>query len=146
VADEFARFAALGEELRFLLITLARAGARGGARSPWGGGWATNTGRSGVWILAQASADPKCVRCWHRRPDVGSDARHPQLCATLRRQYRGSGRANEIRMSEAGNGSAPVPQACGRGARPRARPLLCRRRRAVGAGCRWRRQSSWRTS
>jgi isoleucyl-tRNA synthetase len=42
---------------------------------------ATNTGRSGVWILAQASADPKCVRCWHRRPDVGSDARHPQLCA-----------------------------------------------------------------
>jgi isoleucyl-tRNA synthetase len=80
VADEFARFAALGEELRFLLIT-SHAQVHEVALAPLGAVPATNTGRSGVWILAQASADPKCVRCWHRRPDVGSDARHPQLCA-----------------------------------------------------------------
>jgi isoleucyl-tRNA synthetase len=24
---------------------------------------------------------PKCVRCWHLRSDVGSDPRHPELCA-----------------------------------------------------------------
>jgi len=41
---------------------------------------ASNTGRSGVWILAQRTDDPKCVRCWQRRPDVGEDSRHPQLC------------------------------------------------------------------
>jgi isoleucyl-tRNA synthetase len=23
----------------------------------------------------------KCVRCWNLRADVGSDARHPELCA-----------------------------------------------------------------
>jgi len=27
------------------------------------------------------SAAPKCVRCWHRRIDVGSVASHPELCA-----------------------------------------------------------------
>jgi isoleucyl-tRNA synthetase len=22
----------------------------------------------------------KCLRCWHKRADVGADARHPELC------------------------------------------------------------------
>src|SRR5439155_15160426 len=35
----------------------------------------------------------------------------PAAVRTLRRQYRGSGRAKEIRMSAAGNGSAPPPHA-----------------------------------
>jgi isoleucyl-tRNA synthetase len=52
---------------------------------------ATNTGRSGVWIVVQASAEPKCVRCWHRRADVGSDARHPQLCARCVSNIEGPG-------------------------------------------------------
>jgi isoleucyl-tRNA synthetase len=34
-----------------------------------------------VWIEAKPSAQKKCVRCWHLRADVGSDARHPELCA-----------------------------------------------------------------
>jgi isoleucyl-tRNA synthetase len=33
-----------------------------------------------VWLVVQPSEEAKCVRCWHRRPDVGADARHPQLC------------------------------------------------------------------
>ncbi|GMV29415.1 MAG: isoleucine--tRNA ligase [Rhodanobacteraceae bacterium] len=34
-----------------------------------------------VWIVAKASSAAKCVRCWHYRPDVGSHAAHPELCA-----------------------------------------------------------------
>jgi len=90
VADECARFASLGEELRFLLIT-SHAQVHEAAAAPLGAVAAANTGRSGVWILVQASADPKCVRCWHRRPDVGSDARHPQLCARCVSNLEGPG-------------------------------------------------------
>jgi isoleucyl-tRNA synthetase len=90
VAEEFARFAVLGEELRFLLIT-SQAHVHQAAVAPPGAVAAANTGRSGVWILVQASAEPKCVRCWHRRADVGSDARHPQLCARCVSNIEGPG-------------------------------------------------------
>ena len=90
VAEEFARFAVLGEELRFLLIT-SHAHVHQAAVAPLGAVAAANTGRSGVWILVQASAEPKCVRCWHRRADVGSDARHPQLCARCVSNIEGPG-------------------------------------------------------
>jgi isoleucyl-tRNA synthetase len=90
VAEEFARFAVLGEELRFLLIT-SHAHVHQAAVAPPGAVAATNTGRSGVWIVVQASAEPKCVRCWHRRADVGSDARHPQLCARCVSNIEGPG-------------------------------------------------------
>ena len=29
----------------------------------------------------QTQHQPKCVRCYHLRSDVGSDPRHPELCA-----------------------------------------------------------------
>ena len=90
VAEEFARFAALGEELRFFLIT-SHAQVHEAALAPAAAVPAANTGRSGVWVLAQPSADPKCVRCWHRRADVGSDARHPQLCARCVSNIEGPG-------------------------------------------------------
>jgi isoleucyl-tRNA synthetase len=90
VADEFARFASLGEELRFLLIT-SHAQVHEATAAPLGAVPAANTGRSGVWILVQASSDPKCVRCWHRRSDVGSDARHPQLCTRCVSNIEGPG-------------------------------------------------------
>ena len=35
----------------------------------------------GLWILAEPSKHPKCGRCWARRPEVGSNAAHPALCA-----------------------------------------------------------------
>jgi isoleucyl-tRNA synthetase len=41
---------------------------------------AGNTGYGNVWVAAAATEDPKCVRCWQRRADVGSDSRHPKLC------------------------------------------------------------------
>jgi isoleucyl-tRNA synthetase len=80
VPGERARFAALGTELRFLLIT-SEAQVHEVASVPAGAVPATGPGSGGVWITVQPSADAKCVRCWHRRPDVGADTRHPQLCA-----------------------------------------------------------------
>jgi isoleucyl-tRNA synthetase len=80
VPGERERFAALGAELRYLLIT-SEAQVHEANSAPTGAVAAASTGSSGVWVLVQPSADAKCVRCWHRRPDVGADARHPQLCA-----------------------------------------------------------------
>ena len=77
--DELPRFAALGGELRFLLIT-SEAEVHAASTPPAGAVPAGNTGQSGLWILVRPTDDPKCVRCWQRRPDVGEDSRHPQLC------------------------------------------------------------------
>jgi len=33
-----------------------------------------------AWVSASVSTATKCVRCWHRRDDVGSHADHPELC------------------------------------------------------------------
>jgi isoleucyl-tRNA synthetase len=57
----------LGDELRFLLITSAARLHKGAA------------GQEEI-IEVTPSQDPKCVRCWHHRPDVGAHAEHPQLC------------------------------------------------------------------
>ncbi|MFZ1098979.1 MAG: isoleucine--tRNA ligase [Steroidobacteraceae bacterium] len=78
--EHVATFGSLGEELRFLFIT-SEARVHQVSAAPASAVAAVNTGRAGVWISVAASRDPKCVRCWHRRPDVGSDARHPQLCS-----------------------------------------------------------------
>ncbi|MGH8284549.1 MAG: class I tRNA ligase family protein, partial [Steroidobacteraceae bacterium] len=76
---ERARFAALGEELRFLFIT-SEARVHEVASAPADTVPATSVGREGVWIAVRPSEAVKCVRCWHRRPDVGAHAAHPELC------------------------------------------------------------------
>jgi isoleucyl-tRNA synthetase len=91
---ELARFAALGSELRFFLIT-SEAQVHTARTPPGGAVPASNTGRSEVWILAQPTEDPKCVRCWQRRPDVGSDARHPELCRRCVSNIEGPGEKRE---------------------------------------------------
>jgi isoleucyl-tRNA synthetase len=90
VPEELARFAALGEELRFLLIT-SGAQVHVVASAPADAQPAASTGSSGVWIRVQPTSDPKCVRCWHHRPDVGVDPRHPQLCARCVTNVEGPG-------------------------------------------------------
>jgi isoleucyl-tRNA synthetase len=62
--DDHALLASLGDDLRFVFITSAidlRAG-------------------EDLSVLANASKDQKCERCWHYRADVGADAAHPGLC------------------------------------------------------------------
>jgi len=73
----------IGEELRFLLITSeAKVKRVSNAAGPPVGAIkiAEIAKEGGVWVRVQASTAPKCERCWHHRPDVGSNAEHPTIC------------------------------------------------------------------
>ena len=66
---------ALGEELRFVLITSYATVAtlsEGDDSSP--------TELEGLRLRVAVSSDEKCERCWHRRPEVGEIQQHPTLC------------------------------------------------------------------
>ena len=75
-AAELPKFAALANELRFVLIVSA-ARVHATAAAPAG---AVATRGEGVWLKVRPSAEVKCVRCWHRPGDVGAYSAHPQLC------------------------------------------------------------------
>jgi isoleucyl-tRNA synthetase len=81
--DYLSRFQALGDELRFLLITSeARVKRVSNAAGPPVGAIkvAEIAKEGGLWIRVQPTSAPKCERCWHHRPEVGSIAEHPTLC------------------------------------------------------------------
>jgi isoleucyl-tRNA synthetase len=65
----------LGEELRFLLIT-SDAKVHPITELPIEG----VVNEYGFSIKVAASTYEKCERCWHRRPDVGQNSDHPELC------------------------------------------------------------------
>jgi isoleucyl-tRNA synthetase len=71
------QFAAMHDELRFLLITgdakVAPLSALPAA--------AVKASQEEVWIEVKPSTSPKCVRCYQLRADVGSDPNHPEICA-----------------------------------------------------------------
>jgi isoleucyl-tRNA synthetase len=69
----------LGDELRFVFITsgaVVRPVGERGESALAGEGLAGE----GFWVQAEPDTDAKCVRCWHRLPDVGKHAAHPELC------------------------------------------------------------------
>jgi len=33
-----------------------------------------------LWVSAKVAEGQKCIRCWHRRDDVGTHAEHPEIC------------------------------------------------------------------
>jgi isoleucyl-tRNA synthetase len=75
------------DELRFLFITSTLvlrplAGHPADALQPEG---------SHAFVRARASASAKCVRCWHYRPEVGSFADDPELCARCVDNVHGGG-------------------------------------------------------
>jgi len=76
-AAQAGKYTALRDELRFLLIT-SQAHVLESDTPPIS---SVPSSEPGVWIEVQPSKQPKCVRCWHLRSDVGSDPRHPELCA-----------------------------------------------------------------
>ncbi|HEY4339143.1 MAG TPA: isoleucine--tRNA ligase [Steroidobacteraceae bacterium] len=79
VPAEFERFNALGAELRFLLIT-SEARVHKVSAPPAGAVAATETAREGVWLAVRATTHAKCVRCWHHRPEVGTNSAHADIC------------------------------------------------------------------
>ncbi|HEY6644461.1 isoleucine--tRNA ligase [Povalibacter sp.] len=68
-----------GEELRFVFITSA-ARVHPAQERPADAAPAQEGDRNNAWILVRPTTSTKCVRCWHKRPDVGVSAQHPELC------------------------------------------------------------------
>jgi len=85
----FSLLKGLGEELRFVFIT-SEAQVLPAASRPDDATPASDSGNA-VWIKAHAVTYTKCVRCWHKRPDVGTNAEHPLLCARCAINVAGSG-------------------------------------------------------
>ncbi|VAX05459.1 Isoleucyl-tRNA synthetase [hydrothermal vent metagenome] len=67
----------LGDELRFLLIT-SYARLHAVADRPE---TAVDTDIPELSVVVSPSNHNKCVRCWHHREEVGSNAEHPELCS-----------------------------------------------------------------
>ncbi|MAT92356.1 MAG: isoleucine--tRNA ligase [Halioglobus sp.] len=85
--DLHATLAALGDELRFPLITSAAQLLPLDAADED----AVATGMDGLRLRVTALQQDKCERCWHRREDVGSLPAHPTLCGRCVENVDGDG-------------------------------------------------------
>ena len=72
---DHALLAALGDDLKFVLITSQATLQRGEALA----------------VTVTPSSATKCERCWHWRNDVGHDAAHPALCGRCTSNLYGAG-------------------------------------------------------
>jgi isoleucyl-tRNA synthetase len=77
----------LEDELRFVLIT-SEARVHPRADQP---PEVEETDLDGLAVRIRASGHTKCVRCWHRRADVGSNSEHPELCGRCVENIEGEG-------------------------------------------------------
>ncbi len=84
---------ALGDELRFVLITSA-AQVHPGERHP-ADLQPVADGPGGLWIEVKPVNHEKCQRCWHRRGDVGADGDHPGLCGRCVVNVDGAGESRQ---------------------------------------------------
>jgi len=66
----------LEDELRFVLIT-SEAQVKAIADKPDN---AEETSEKDLFVLVEKSSHEKCTRCWHHKPEVGNDLKHPELC------------------------------------------------------------------
>jgi isoleucyl-tRNA synthetase len=78
-AGDLALLQALGDDLKFVFIT---------SRVTLD---ATALAEGELSVAVDASNDTKCERCWHWRPDVGSDPAHPTICGRCVSNLFGSG-------------------------------------------------------
>jgi isoleucyl-tRNA synthetase len=67
----------VSDELRFFFI-VSELGIEDATDRP---GDAVKAEGVDAWIVARATTNAKCIRCWHYRPDVGSHAEHPEICS-----------------------------------------------------------------
>ncbi len=74
-----ARLNELGEELRFVFIT-SEARAHPLRERPDDAVEIEDFSAGSLFVVARPSQNDKCTRCWHRRPDVGGDPAHPEIC------------------------------------------------------------------
>ena len=87
--DLLGRLQAIGDELRFVMITSSASLAPLDA----GDSEDLNTLADGsrYRISAKPSDHQKCVRCWHHRADVGQHATHSELCGRCIENIEGDG-------------------------------------------------------
>ncbi len=84
----------LGDELRFVLIT---SGAHFGplAEAPREAERITLDDGE-IALEVRSAAGEKCVRCWHRREDVGAHPAHPELCDRCITNVDGPGETRQV--------------------------------------------------
>jgi isoleucyl-tRNA synthetase len=78
---------ALGDELRFVLITSAAALIPLDAAPED----STVTELPDLRLSIAAATEEKCARCWHHCVDVGHSSRHPTLCGRCIQNIEGTG-------------------------------------------------------
>ncbi|MBD8880284.1 isoleucine--tRNA ligase [Rhodanobacter sp. 7MK24] len=88
-AATVARYAPALDELRFFFITSDASLVAAEAQPA--GAEAVELDGAKAWVSASVSEAAKCVRCWHRRDDVGSHADHPELCSRCVSNVEGPG-------------------------------------------------------
>jgi isoleucyl-tRNA synthetase len=74
-----ARLNELGDELRFVFIT-SEARAHPLSERPDDAVEIEEFSAGSLFVVARPSQHDKCTRCWHRRPDIGGDPAHPEIC------------------------------------------------------------------
>jgi len=70
------RLAKVADELRFFFITSRLTLARVSEKPDV----ALRAEGVDAWIVAGASSNAKCIRCWHYVDDIGSHSEHPLIC------------------------------------------------------------------
>jgi len=78
-----ARLAAVADELRFFFITSGLHLVD--EKNPPANAQKVEVAGAGsepatLWVSAKVAEGQKCIRCWHRREDVGTHAEHAEIC------------------------------------------------------------------
>ncbi|MEM9604106.1 MAG: isoleucine--tRNA ligase [Pseudomonadota bacterium] len=93
-ADTGATLGRLGDELRF--VTLTSSAVVSPLESAPDDAVETEFAGGALRVGVAASEHTKCVRCWHRRADVGIDPAHPALCGRCVENVLGEGEVREF--------------------------------------------------
>lgn len=86
------KLAALGDELRFVLLT-SKVSVEAVTSQPAD---TQATEIEGLYISVSATDAPKCERCWHYSDDVGSEPAHPEICGRCISNVDGEGEQRQF--------------------------------------------------
>jgi isoleucyl-tRNA synthetase len=78
-----------GDELRFLMLTSDARVAPLDERPPEATALPAFDGE--LYVQVVPTGEQKCVRCWHRRPDIGAHPEHPEICGRCAENIAGPG-------------------------------------------------------
>jgi isoleucyl-tRNA synthetase len=87
--EHIASLAGAGEELRFLFLTSEARVEPLDERPEHAVELQGFAGQ--LYAVVVPSTHPKCVRCWHRRPDIGAHPEHPEICGRCAENVTGEG-------------------------------------------------------